>query len=454
MRQPEIKVVVVDDERIVCERLADSLSSAGYGVETFTDPQEALGRLLREPADIVLADLKMRTLSGLDILKEVKARWPECEVIIITGYASVGTAIEAMKKGAYDYLPKPFRLAEVRALVGKAAERVRLAAENRRLRQELKSRYARPILGKSSVINEVRGLIERVAPVDCNVMLTGETGTGKELVARAIHYSSPRAERPFVSFNCGAFSDELVANELFGHEKGAFTGATSTKVGLLEAAAGGTVFLDEVTEMSSASQVKLLRAVQEKEILRLGGHRPVSLDVRFISATNRDVKKAVAEGLFREDLFYRLNVVSIHVPTLAERQEDIPLLAQHFLEKYAASFGKGIKGFRPEALGLLKEYPFPGNVRELENVIERAVALETADFISEGSLPADLRELTVESSRSPGHLARLEEQEREHIRRTLEATGGHRSKTAELLGIPRTTLWRKLKKYGLVETEE
>ena len=449
MRESDIRVVVVDDERIVCERLTDNLGGAGYSVEAFTDPEEALQRLLREPADIVLADLKMRHFSGLELLERVKQRWPECEVIIITGYASVDTAIEAMKKGAYDYLPKPFRLAEVRALVGKAAERVKLSAENRRLRRELKERYARPILGTSPAMLEVLGMIERVAPVDCNVLLSGETGTGKELVARAIHYTSPRAERPFVAFNCGAFSEELVANELFGHEKGAFTGATSTKVGLLEAASGGTVFLDEVTEMSPASQVKLLRAIQEREILRLGGHRPVSLDVRFISATNHDVKKLVSSGRFREDLFYRLNVVSISLPTLAERREDIPLLAQHFLEKYAASFAKKIKGFSAEALRLLLDYPFPGNVRELENVVERAVALETADYIGEAALPSDLRELTVESSRSPASVARLDAQEREHIERTLQATGGHKGKAAELLGIPRTTLWRKLKKYSL-----
>jgi DNA-binding NtrC family response regulator len=454
VKESEIKVVVVDDERIVCDRLSDSLGAAGYSVEAFTDPEEALTRLLAEAVDIVLADLKMHGLTGLDILGRVKARWPECEVIIITGYASVDTAIEAMKKGAYDYLPKPFRLAEVKALVGKAAERVRLLSENRRLRQELKSRYAKPILGKSAAMQRVLEMIERVAPVDCNVLIQGETGTGKELVARAIHYSSPRAERPFVSFNCGAFTDELVANELFGHEKGAYTGAAALKVGLLEAAAGGTVFLDEVTEMSLASQVKLLRAVQEKEILRVGGHKPVSLDARFIAATNQDVKKAVAQGRFREDLYYRLNVVSIHMPTLAERSEDIPLLAQHFLERYATAFGKGVKGFSREVLRLLKSYPFPGNVRELENVIERAVALETSQLISEESLPADLREYTVESSRSPGGMARLEEREREHIQRTLELTGGHRGKAAEILGVPRTTLWRKLKKYGLGETEE
>jgi DNA-binding NtrC family response regulator len=445
---------VVDDERIVCDRLSDSLSGAGYSVQTWTDPEEALRHLLREPVDILLADLKMRGFSGLQLLERVKARWPECEVIIITGYASVDTAIEAMKKGAYDYLPKPFRLAEVRALVGKAAERVRLLAENRRLRRELKDRYSKPLLGSSPAMREVLALIERLAPVDCNVLLCGETGTGKELVARAVHYSSPRAERPFVAFNCGAFNDELVANELFGHEKGAFTGATSAKVGLLESASGGTVFLDEVTEMSPASQVKLLRAIQEKEILRLGGTRPVSLDVRFISATNQDIKKAVSAGRFREDLFYRLNVVSINMPSLAERREDIPLLAQHFLERYAAAFGKKIKGFRPEALELLGDYPFPGNVRELENLMERAVALETGELVSEASLPADLRELSVESSRSPGGLARLDEQEREHIQRILQATGGQKGRAAELLGIPRTTLWRKLKKYGLDETEK
>jgi DNA-binding NtrC family response regulator len=372
---------------------------------------------------------------------------------MITAYATIPSAVETMKKGAYDYIAKPFKLDEVRKVVKSALERVSLRKENAQLREHLE-RYE----GKVKIITQnpsMQGLLEtagQIAPTDCNVLVTGESGTGKELLARYIHFMSARAEGPFFAINCGALNEELLSNELFGHEKGAFTGANSQKKGLIEMASGGTLLLDEITEMSPAMQVKLLRVLQEKELLRLGGTSPVKVDVRVIAATNRDVQDAINENQFRQDLYYRLNVVSMHMPPLSDRRDDIPLLCQHFLKKYSAIMKKDVKEISSSVMGVLMNYEFPGNVRELENIIERGVALANGTSIELAHLPEDLKELEIRTFRKKeGRLPSLEEQEIAYIKWVLRETGGNKTLAAQALGIDRVSLWRKMKKHGLEE---
>jgi transcriptional regulator with PAS, ATPase and Fis domain len=340
-------------------------------------------------------------------------------------------------------------LNEIRALAKGAIEKLMLREENVRLREALKGEeQLSAIVGNSPPIQSLFSMIQKVAPVDCNVLLQGASGTGKALVARAIHQLSPRKSRPFVSFNCGGFTEELISSELFGYEKGSFTGATVSKVGLLESCSGGTVFLDEVGEMPFSMQVKLLHVLQEKCILRVGGIRPIDLDLRIIAATNRDLKHEVASGNFREDLFFRLNVVTIQLPQLKERKEDIPLLVKHFIKKYSLAFHKPVVDIQSQALQLLINYSYPGNVRELENIIERAVALTDIDHIRVPDLPEDLQQLELDIIQGEGLLS-LDEIEKRHIARVLEKTGYNKSLTAQILNIPRTTLWRKMKEYKL-----
>ena len=374
---------------------------------------------------------------------------PDTEVILITGHATLESAVEAMKQGAFHYLAKPFRLDEVRKVVAEALEKIRLKRENRSLREQVEGYQGTVrIITQDGRMQHLLDMARQVAPTDCNVLITGESGTGKELFARYLHHHSRRESGPFVAVNCGAFNEELLANELFGHDKGAFTGAHADKKGLLEAANGGTLFLDEITEMSPAMQVKLLRVIQEQEVLPLGATAPVKVDVRFIAATNRDVQDMVKQGGFRQDLYFRLNVVNLHIPPSRARREDVPLLAHHFLLKHAATMGKDVTELAADALDLLHAYDFPGNVRELENIIERGVALATGDSIEAAHLPDDLRELSIRTFRKKaGRMPTLEEQERDYILWVLQEAGGNQTLAAQMLGIDRVSLWRKLKRY-------
>ncbi|MFA6011537.1 MAG: sigma-54 dependent transcriptional regulator [Desulfobacteraceae bacterium] len=444
----EKRLAVVDDEITVCRRLAQSLSKDGFEVETFTSGAPFMERMAENPFGIVFTDLKLPDTNGMEILAGIRKINEFTEVIIITGYSSIDNAIEAIKEGAYHYAPKPLKLNEVKMLAKGAQEKLRICLENKRLRAALKGEGTfKSIVGSSPAIRNVFSMIKKVAPLNCNVLLQGASGTGKELVAREIHQMSPRKELPFVSFNCGGFTDELISSELFGYEKGAFTGATATRVGLLESASGGTVFLDEIGEMPLPMQVKILHVIQEKRIIRVGGVRPIDLDIRIIAATNKDLKREVALGNFREDLFFRLNVVTIQLPQLSERGDDIPLLVKYFIEKFSLAFHKPVSGIHPHALDILINYTFPGNVRELENIIERAVALTDETEIRTSDLPNDLQQLEFDSIES-GKLMSLDELEKIFIGKVLERSDYNKGLTSKILGIPRTTLWRKMKKYG------
>lgn len=443
------RLLIVDDERIALRNLEHVLTREGYAVTATQSGGHALDLLEANDFDLLLTDLRMDKVDGMQLLRRCKSRHPDTEVIMITGHASVESAVEAMKQGAFHYLAKPFRLDEVRRTVAEALEKLRLKRENRALREQLDAYQGRGrIITRDDAMRRLLDMARQVAPTGCNVLISGESGTGKELFARFLHEHGGRPDGPFLAINCGAFNEELLANELFGHEKGAFTGAIG-KRGLLAAAHGGTLFLDEVTEMSPAMQVKLLRAIQEKEVLPVGGTQPLRVDVRFIAASNRDMKGWVADGRFRQDLYFRLNVVNLHIPPLSRRREDIPLLARHFLERAAPLMGKPVRDISDEAMALLKAYDYPGNVRELENIIERGVALCQGDILTAAHLPDDLRELTIRAYRKrAGRIPTLEEQERDYILWALEEAGGNQTVAARMLGIDRVSLWRKLKKYG------
>ena len=446
----QLRVTVIDDEITVCHRLKQALEKDGYEVESFQEAGPFWRRMVQDPFHIIFLDLKLPDVNGMDVLARIKKRYDNVEVIIITGYGSIDSAISAIKKGAYHYVTKPFKLDEIRLLARSAKEKIGLREENRRLRETVNGQEVmKGFIGTSSAMQEVFAMIKKVAIVNCNVLLQGESGTGKELVARSIHRLSPRKNRPFISFNCGGFTEELICNELFGHEKGAFTGASITKIGLIESADGGTLFLDEIGEMAPSMQVKLLHVIQEKQILRVGGNKPVNLDIRLIAASNKDIKKATAEGSFREDLFFRLNVVSLKLPRLCERKDDIPMLVSYFIEKYSRPFEKKIRGISPHALEILMHYNFPGNVRELENIIQRSVALAESDVIRINDLPPDLQKLEFNTLEGEGLLA-LEELEKLHIAKVLDKTDYNKSLSSKILNLPRTTLWRKMKKYGLL----
>ncbi len=442
------RVAVIDDETIVCREIKRGLQKDHYVVETFLEGGAALKRMSQTPFDVALCDLMLGDRSGLDMLNSIKDRFPQTEVIIITGYSSVDTAIEAIQSGAFHYVTKPLKMAELRALVARAIEKVWLVKEKEALEKALGSQSHRSdIIGKSHPMQEVFRLIDKVSPLLCNVLIQGESGTGKEMVARALHLRGPRWNMPFMSFNCGGFTEDLIANEIFGHEKGAFTGAANKKIGLLEAAHMGTIFLDEISEMPLSMQVKLLRFIQERSLLRVGGITPVEVDVRIIAASNQNLEAAVQSKTFREDLYYRLNVVRITLPPLRDRKDDIPLLVQHFLEKYIRAFDKKIDGLAPETMESLLNYSFPGNVRELENLIERAVALTDESVLQVQDLPVSLQRVT----RDPAEpWPSLEEKEREYIRQVLIKTDYKKGVAAEILKVPRTTLWRKMKRLGLI----
>ncbi len=448
------RVIIIDDELVTVRRLVQALQRAGYKAKGFVSPVRAFNRIQENPPEVVITDVRLGDIDGIELMDKIKAVAPETAVIIMTGYASINHAVEATKKGAFQYLAKPFRLNELKDQVQKALSHVQ---ENRRkdqIEQELKSsdRFG-GLIGVSSAMKSVFKTIIQVAPVNCNVFIQGESGTGKELVARALHAKSQRADRPFVSFNCGAFAEDLVANELFGHERGAFTGAVSTKLGLLETAHGGTVFLDEVGEMPLSMQVKLLRVIQERTFRRVGGVRPIHLDVRFIVATNQNIKKMVERGEFRQDLFYRLKVVMIELPPLRERPEDIPSLAIHFANKAAKKFGKSPPSISQEFLEPLSSYSFPGNVRELEHIVERAVALSQDNVLKAADLPPDLL-LTGANSKTAQHgngVKPLKSLEKEYIYDVYKRTGFNQTETARILGISRTTLWRRLRRFNILQ---
>lgn len=444
------RIIVVDDEPIVLKNLRRILEKSGYTVSTCINPVKALEYIENESYDVVISDIKMPYMDGLSFLNRVKSVAPEVEVILITGYASLDGAIEATKYGAYHYVSKPFTPDEIRNRVEKALKEKKILEEGRNSRKNADFPNQPVIIGKSPVIRRTKEIIYQIAPTDCNVLISGESGTGKELAARLIHACSNRGKSPFIAFNCAAFNEELIDNELFGHEKDAFTGATALKAGLLETANGGTVFLDEIGDMPFSKQIKLLRVIQEREILRVGGTTPIPIDVRIIAATAKDLKAAADSGDFRSDLFFRLNVVNIILPELTEHREDIPLLSYHMLEKCLKKTKKKIRAISGDAMELIKNYTFPGNIRELENIIEHAVAMCRTDIIHVHDLPPDLSQFKFYSyQKSPENLLKLEELEQDYISHILQITGGAKKVTAEILGIDRASLWRKMKKYGL-----
>jgi two-component system, NtrC family, response regulator AtoC len=445
-----MRIAVVDDEEIVRKRLKMTLEKEGHRVETYPSGENFLGVLDKSHPDLVYLDVVLPGLGGMEVLRLIKAKAPETEVILITGQASLDAAVEAVKLGAFHYVSKPLKLEEIRHLTQRALEYKRLIEENRRLKARLVPLEGwGEMIGVSPRMQEVFQVIRKVAPLDCHVLIQGDSGTGKELVARSIHRESPRRERPFVAFNCAGFTEELIASELFGYERGAFTGATATKIGLLEAAQRGTIFMDEIGDMPASMQGKLLRVIQEKRIFRVGSSRPIELDLRFIAATNKNLKQEVEAARFREDLYFRLNVVQINLPRLPERPEDLPLLIKYFLGRYSKKFGKKIKGLDPQARDILLAYAFPGNVRELQNLLERAVALAEGDTLTIADLPPEFQEPGEAAS---GPWFTLEDRERDYILKVLQFTRGNVSETARILDLPRTTLWRKMKKYELTKT--
>jgi len=448
------KIIAIDDEETMLRILKRSLEPEGYSVETFTNAGEAMKRLKDgEPADIVITDLMMPDMDGFGVIENVRSVDKDIIVIVITAYSSVESAVKAIKAGAYDFIPKPFDPEHILIVVKRAVEARRLKLENIGLKRQLSNAsYMSEIIGASQEMRQVFDMIEKVKDTDGTVLLIGESGVGKELVAKAIHYGSKRAENPFIAINCGALPDELLESELFGYEKGAFTGAVSRKTGLFEAANGGSVFLDEVSSISPRMQVKILRFLQERSFMRLGGKETLSVDVRIIAATNEDLRESVNKGSFRKDLYYRVNVIPVEIPPLRERRDDIPLLIRHFIEKFSSKTGKKISGISKEAEDMLVRYKWEGNVRELENVIERAITITDDEIIGTDDLPDDVKNKIqrIEQSASP-YFAELTlfDVEKLHIENVLKAADGNKSKASRILGIDYSTLLRRLKSMGI-----
>ena len=448
-------ILVVDDDRAHRTMLRTLLGGWGYVVQEADDGARAIEQVHEKSYDLILMDVRMVEVSGLEALSEIKSFNPAIPIIIMTAYSSVETAVEALKKGAYDYLSKPLDFDELELAIGRAMDHTRLKEENRALKERLGVGFnTGDIIGRSRVMVELLETVALVAPTEATVLITGESGAGKELIASAIHLNSPRREKPFIQLNCAAITETLLESELFGHEKGAFTGADRRKDGRFGLANRGSIFLDEISEMSVAMQAKLLRVLQEKEIQRVGGEEVLRVDVRVIAATNRDLRAEIKGGRFREDLYYRLNVVALAVPALRERREDIPLLAQHFLDSFAEKNRKHIKGFTPQAMDRLVRYDWPGNVRELMNAVERGVILCRGDYVSEMDFPLSVSDVPAPEREAVREelLADLplEEVEKVTILKTLESAGGNKSETARRLGITRRTLHKKLKKYGVM----
>jgi DNA-binding NtrC family response regulator len=448
---------------IVCESCQRILEEEGYEVEIALSGKEAFEKMKAHPFDIVITDLKMPGIGGMEILKTFRKEYPDSIIIMITGFSTVETAVEAMKLGAFDYIPKPFTPDEVSIVVKKAIEKKSLMLENIYLRQELQEKYGfHNIVGKSKKMQEIYRIIAKVAMTDSTVLITGQSGTGKELIARAIHFNSPRREKQFVPVDCAVLSENLLESELFGHVRGSFTGAVTTKPGLFEVADGGTVFLDEVGNISLSIQAKLLRVLQEREFTPVGGTKPKKVDIRLIAATNKDLEKMIKEEVFREDLYYRLNIVPLCLPALKERQEDIPLLAVHFLKKYAEEMGKAIKGFTPEAMERLMRYPWPGNVRELENVVERTVVMIDDEMVRVEHLflPGQQEKEILENQipMTSGELKEIKKQvrekaveeiERAFILSALERHQWNVTRAAEEVGMLRPNFQALMRKYNL-----
>ena len=427
------KILVVDDEKITLKNLEHVLKKENYDVVATESGLEALKLIEEQPFDIVLTDIKMEKIDGFEILRKCKSLYPDTEVIMITGYATVENAVEAMREGAFYYISKPFKLEIIRKIIKEADEKINLKKEVKHLREQLDFHEKINIITQNSKMLKLLEIARQIAPTDCSVLITGESGTGKELFARYIHLNSLRKNRSFLAVNCGAF-----------------TGATTFKKGLIEIASSGTLFLDEITEMSLTMQAKLLRVIQEKEFFRLGGTIPVHVDVRFIAATNKDIRDEVKKGKFREDLYYRLNVVNLEIPPLRERQDDIPLLVAYFLKKYSYLMKKNVTKISEEVLNILLNYKYPGNVRELENLIERAVVLCSSSQIAIEHLPDDLKELKIKVfTKKEGKFMTLEEVEREYIKWVLKEVYNNKTLAAQILGIDRVSLWRKIKNYRL-----
>jgi two-component system response regulator PilR (NtrC family) len=457
MGQEKSKILVVDDEPGMREFLEIMLQKDNYLVSTATDGAEAIEKIENALYDLAVVDVQMPVMNGIEVLKKINEKCPETTVIMITAFASHETAIEAMKLGAYDYITKPFKIDEIKLVIKKALDKKRLERENSRLKKELETKYGfGNIIGRSPAIIKIFELIKRVSELKVNILIAGESGTGKELVARAIHYSGTRHEGPFVPVNCGAIPETLMESELFGYRRGAFTGALRDKRGLFEEASGGTIFLDEIADLPLHLQVKLLRVIEEKSIRPLGSTEPVPIDGRVIAATNKKVEEEVSKGRFREDLFYRLNVIKIILPPLRERKEDISPLAIHFIGKYSHEMGKDIRGISPKALEILENYHYPGNVRELENIIARCVALETVNVIRHETLPQlvsgkDYLDLETSFSSNASLDTLLGNVEKKMIEKALRSTGGNKTEAAKLLGITLRSLRYRLAKHGLYE---
>jgi DNA-binding NtrC family response regulator len=460
---PRGRVLIVDDEPDMLESCARILGKAGYDCVTSADPREALGLLESERPDLLLTDLKMPGMDGLQLLRRARQQDAQLPVIILTAFATIESAVAAVKEGAFDYLPKPFAVDQLTVAVDRALGQRRLALENLRLREQLRGTYGfENIVGRSPAMAQVFELVRKAARSEANILVLGESGTGKELIARAIHANSPRAAEAFVPVDCASLPEQLLESELFGHEKGAFTGAVRTKPGLIEVAHRGTLFLDEIAELSVGLQVKLLRALQERQIRRVGGTRQVDVDVRLVSATNRDLRDLVVKGQFREELYYRVNVIAIALPPLRERKGDVALLAHTFLKKYAQGRESPLKGFDPEALRVLEGYAWPGNVRELQNVIERACVLAEGDTVTARDLPAHLSapaaapagpggpppggaELPLKEAKARW----MTQLEAHYLSDQLRRHGGNVSQAAKAAGIDRKTFHRLINKYGI-----
>jgi len=452
----ENRILIVDDDSAHRTMLKTLLKGWGYSVSEADDGSAAVDRVHDQAFDLILMDIRMIKVSGLEALKLVKEYNPAIPVIIMTAYSSVETAVEALKRGAYDYLTKPLDFDELRLTMERAMEHTHLKEENRLLRERLGDHLnRRNIIGRSPAIVRLMETIAQVAPTEATIMITGESGTGKEEVAIALHLNSNRKDGPFIKINCAAITETLLESELFGHEKGAFTGAHRRKEGRFLQANGGTLFLDEISEMPLSMQVKLLRVLQEREITRVGGEEVLKIDVRLITASNKDLLQEVRAGRLREDLFYRLNVVNLFIPPLRDRKEDIPLLAQHFLDIFTKKNNKQIRGFTPQAMDKLIRYRWPGNVRELMNAVERGVVLSRSEYLLYDDFPL-IHDDAVEdefksSDKEMSSSVPLEQVEKETIIRTLESAGGNKSETARRLGITRKTLHKKLKKYGIMK---
>jgi DNA-binding NtrC family response regulator len=446
MNDLSANILVIDDDKVMRDACHQILTRQGYRVEMAASARQGLALLEKASFDAILLDLVMPDLDGLETLKKIRAIDPESEVIIITGYGTIQSAVESIKAGAFHFLSKPFTPDDLRHLVARALEKRRVNLENLYLRQELKKDERSVLVYQSEPMERIMEMVTRVAPTDSTVLITGESGTGKGLVASKIHQLSQRSRRPFITVDCGTLVETLFESELFGHVKGSFTGADANKIGKFELAQHGTLFFDEISNIGLEVQAKLLRAVEERKISKVGSHRVITVDVRIVAATNKDLTRAIKDGSFREDLFYRLNVVLIQMPPLRERKSDIPLLAQHFLEKYNARLRKNLKGITPEALELLMRHDWPGNVRELENTVERLVVLSSGPYLEPGDLAFAG---TILSPTGEASSLSLRDLERDHIIQTLQRFDGHKSETARALGIDRKTLREKLRRYNI-----